>query len=301
MIELFSVFLNVILPVFGIVVLGYLLGGRLDLQAQTLTRVAYYVFVPAFIFQAISTSQIPLENAAKMLCFIMATHLVASLIAGGIGKLMGHSREMIAAFVMIAVFGNVGNYGLAVIQFRLGDAAIAPATIYFVTITITAFVVCVGAAGWAHGGSRGALRGLLRTPALWAAVPALIVSNGEIVVPLMMSRMIGLLASAMIPVMLFALGLQLREQKRISFSVDVVVASSIRLLLVPALACLVAIPFGLGYIDYASGVLQAAMPTAILVAIISKENNIVPAFVTSVVLFSTLASLITLTLIMVML
>ena len=301
MTELFSVFLNVIMPVFGIVLLGYLLGGRLSLQAQTLTRVSYYVFVPAFIFQAISSSNIPLDNATKMICFIITTHLLAAFAAGGIARLMGRSREMIAAFVMIAVFGNVGNYGLAVIHFRLGDVSIAPATIYFVAITITAFVVCVSAAGWAHGGSRGALRGLIKTPALWAVVPALIVSNSELVVPLMLTRMIGLLADAMIPVMLFALGLQLLEQKRVSFSLDVVAASSIRLLLAPALACLIAIPFGLGNIEYSSGVLQASMPTAILVAIISKENNIVPQFVTSVVLFSTLASLVTLTLIMVVL
>ena len=299
MTELFSVFFNVIMPVFGIVLLGYLLGGRLSLQAQTLPRVAYYVFVPAFIFQAISGSNIPLENAAKMLGFIMSTHLLAAFTAGGIARLMGRSREMIAAFVMIAVFGNVGNYGLAVIRFRLGDVSIAPATIYFVAITITAFVVCVGAAGWAHGGSRGALSGLLRTPALWAVVPALIVSNSDVVVPLLITRMIGLLAEAMIPVMLFALGLQLLEQKEVRCSLDVVAASSIRLLLAPALACLIAIPFGLGNVDYASGVLQAGMPTAILGAIIAKENNIVPKFVTSVVLFSNLASIVTLTLIMV--
>lgn len=301
MTEFIAVFINVIMPVFGIVLLGYLLGGRLQLQAQTLTRVAYYVFVPAFIFQAISSSTIPLENAAKMIGFITVTHLLAAFLAGGVARMMGRSREMIAAFMMIAVFGNVGNYGLAVIRFRLGDTAIAPATIYFVAITITAFVVCVAAAGWAHGGSRGAFSGLLRTPALWATIPALIVSNGGLVVPVMLSRMIGLLAEAMIPVMLFALGLQLLEQKRVSFSVDVVVASSARLLMAPALACLVAIPFSLGHIDYASGVLQAAMPTAILVAIISKENNIVPDFVTTVVLFSTLASLVTLTLLMVVL
>lgn len=301
MTELFSVFINVIMPVFGIVLLGYLLGGRLQLQAQTLTRVAYYVFVPAFIFQAISSAEVSLDNALKMLAFIVGAHLLAALAAGGIARILGRSREMIAAFIMIAVFGNVGNYGLAVIQFRLGETAIAPATIYFVAITITAFVVCVGAAGWAHGGSKGALSGLIRTPALWATVPALIVSNSELVVPLMLSRMIGLLADAMIPVMLFALGLQLLEQKRVTFSLDVVLASSARLLLAPALACLVAIPFSLNHIDYASGVLQAAMPTAILVAIISKENNIVPAFVTSVVLFSTLASLVTLTVIMVLL
>jgi len=299
--ELFSVFINVIMPVFGIVLLGYMLGGRLQLQAQTLTRVAYYVFVPAFIFQAISTAEVALSAALKMLIFIMVTHLLAASAAGGIARLLGRSREVIAAFMMIAVFGNVGNYGLAVIRFRLGEAAIAPATIYFVAVTVTAFVVCVGAAGWARGGSKGAISGLIRTPALWAVIPALLVSNNDVTVPLMFSRMIGLLADAMIPVMLFALGLQLLEQKRVSFSIDVAIASSARLLLAPALACLVAIPFGLSHVEYASGVLQAAMPTAILVAIISKENNIVPAFVTSVVLFSTLASLVTLTVIMVIL
>ncbi len=299
--EFITVFLNVIMPVFGIVILGYLLGGRLNLQAQTLNRVAYYVFVPAFIFHAISASNIPFSNTVKMVVFILASHLLVSLVAGCIGLMMRRSREMIAAFVMIAVFGNVGNFGLAVIRFRLGDAAVAPATIYFVVIVITAFVVCVSAAGWARGGKSGALRGLLKTPAIWAALPALIVAHGAIAVPLMLSRMIGLLAEAMIPVMLFALGLQLLEQKRLSLSIDVVVASSARLLLSPALACLLAIPFSLGHLDYAAGILQAGMPTAILVAIIAKEYDIVPEFVTSVVVISTLASLITLTGIMVIL
>ncbi len=117
----------------------------------------------------------------------------------------------------------------------------------------------------------------------------------------MLSRMIGLLADAMIPVMLFALGLQLLEQRKVSFSTDVLLASGIRLLLVPALAFVVALPFGLNSIENTAGILQAGMPTAILVAIISKENDIVPDFVTSVVVVSTLASLVTLTLLMVVL
>lgn len=301
MAELLFVFINIIMPVFGIVILGFFLGGRLELQARTLTRVAYYVFVPAFIFQAISSASVPLGSALKMLCFITLAQLLAAFIAGGIGRTLGKPKEMIAAFVMIAAFGNVGNYGLAVIQFRLGDAALAPATIYFVSITIVAFVICVGAAGWAKGGSKGAIGGVIKTPALWATIPALVVLTGDLTVPLMLARMIGLLSDAMIPVMLFALGLQLHEQRRLSFSGDVVLASGIRLLLAPALAFVVAIPFGLGPIENASGILQAGMPTAILVAIIAKENDIVPDFVTSVVLISTLASLITLTLLMVLL
>ena len=301
MAELFSVFINVILPVFGIVALGFLLGDRLELQARTLTRVAYYVFVPAFIFQVISGADIPLDSALKMIIFIILTHLLAVFVAVGIGRVMGRSKEMIAAFVMIAAFGNVGNYGLAVIRFRLGDVSVVPASIYFVAITVTAFIVCVGAAGWAKGGSKGAVWGVVKTPALWATVPALIVSMGDLSVPLVFSRMIGLLSDAMIPVMLFALGLQLLEQRRVSFSGDVILASGIRLLLVPVLALAVAIPFNLGSVETAAGVLQAGMPTAILVAIIAKENNVVPDFVTSVVVVSTLASLVTLTLLMVLL
>jgi len=301
MTELFHIFIDVIMPVFAIVVIGYLLGDRLQLQAQTLTRAAYYVFVPAFIFKAISGADISLDSALTMIGFICAAHLVAVFIAGGIGRILGRSREVIAAFVMIASFGNVGNYGLAVVQFRLGETAIVPASIYFLSITITAFVVCVGAAGWAHGGSKGALLGLLKTPALWAVVPALFVAKTGVEVPLMVSRMVGLLADAMIPVMLFSLGLQLLEQRRVTLTADVVVASSIRLLLVPAVAWLVAIPFDLSSVEHISGILQAGMPTAILVSIIAKENCIVPEFVTSVVVFSTLASLLTLTLLMVFL
>ena len=299
MAELFYVFLNVILPVFGIILLGTLLGKRLELQARTLTRAAYYIFVPAFIFQAISSAQVPLTSALKMLSFIIITHLLAVFIAAGIGRFLGRSKEMIAAFVMIAAFGNVGNYGLAMIQFRLGDTALPPATIYFVAISISAFVVCVGAAGWAHGGSRGAIWQILKTPALWATVPAVMVSAGGLEVPLMLERMIGLLADGMIPVMLFALGLQLLEQGKVHLTRDVLLGSGIRLVLTPLLALLLAQFFGLSRIESHAGILQAAMPVAILVSIIAKENDIVPDFVTSVVVVSTLASVVTLSLLMV--
>lgn len=299
MTELFLVFLNVILPVFGIVLLGALLGGRLKLQAQTLTRAAYYVFVPAFIFQSISMADVPLTSVAKMLSFIILTHLLAVFIAGGIGRVLGRSKKTIAAFIMIAAFGNVGNYGLAVVRFRLGDVAVPPATIYFVAISISAFIICVGAAGWAHGGSRGAIWKVLKTPALWATVPAVLVSAGGLEIPLMLSRMIGLLAEAMIPVMLFALGLQLLEQGKVHLTSDVLIGSGIRLILTPALALLMSSLFVLNPIESAAGVLQAAMPVAILVAIIAKENDIVPDFVTSVVVVSTLASVVTLSLLMV--
>ncbi len=301
MIELFLVFLNVILPVFGIVLIGMLSGKRLELQARTLSRVAYHVFVPAFIFHSISSAHVPFGSLSRMIVFIVLAHLLAVLLVAGLGRLLTWSRQMIAAFMMIAVFGNVGNFGLAIIQFRLGDLALPAATIYFVVINTTAFIVCLSAAGWAHGGGRGAVWRVLKTPAIWATIPAVMVSAGGFDVPLLFERMIGLLAGAMIPVMLFALGLQLQEQRKIHLTGTVLLASGVRLVVVPCLALLIAIPFHLSPLESSAGVLQAAMPTAVLVSIIAKENDIIPDFVTSVVVVSTLLSLVSLSVLMVFL
>ena len=81
MITFFGIFINVVLlPVFGIVIIGYLVGGRLELQAKTISRAAYYIFVPAYIFQALSTSHISLSDSLKMLCFIAIAHSIAAII-----------------------------------------------------------------------------------------------------------------------------------------------------------------------------------------------------------------------------
>lgn len=294
-VELLSIFLNVVLPVFGIVAIGYVLGPWLRLEAQTLSRAAYYVFVPAFVFKAISTSRVELGSTLMMVLFMTLAHLVFAALGWIVGRLCKRSAEVTAAFVMIAVFGNVGNFGIPLIRFRLGDSALAPATIYFVAILITAFIICVGAAGWVKGGRIGAVGSIFKTPALWATLPAMAISGAGVQLPLVLTRIVGLLAEAMVPVMLLALGLQLAQVRRVHISADVLMATGLRLVAAPAVAALVAIPFGLGHLEYATGILQAGMPAAVLVSIIAIEHDVVPDFVTTAVFFSTLVSLPTLT------
>lgn len=296
-----TIFLNVMVPVFGIVVIGYFLGNRLKLQAHTLTKTAYYILVPCFVFQAMSSAELPLQQALKLVSFVVIAQLLIGLIAGGYARVLGRSREMIAAFVMVAISGNVGNYGIAVIIFRLGETAVTSATIFYVIMSITIFIGSVGIAGWARGGGVGIVRGLLKTPAIWAAVFGLLASSFDMVLPTMIIRMVGLLAQAMIPVMLLSLGLQLLEQKHLRFSIDLLSVSCIRLLAAPLVAAIIAIPFALGELDYAAGILQFGMPTAVMAAIIAKEHDIETQFIVSAVLFTVLASLVTLPLIMILL
>ncbi len=293
--QLASIFFDVVAPVFAIVALGWALGPRLALDAKTLSRTAYWVFVPAFTFDVISRSRVPLASAGRMAAYAVVAHLAFGAIAFAVARLLGRPPKRVAAWVMLSVFGNVGNFGLALIQFRLGEAALAPATIYFIVILLTSFVVCVGIAAWTRHGGLSAVVSVFRTPAIVAAVPALLVSSAGISLPLFVGRTVGLLGAAMIPGMLFVLGVQLAEAKALRPGADAFWIAALRLVGAPAVAWLLAAPFGLAGLERAAGILQAGMPAAILVAIIAAEFDVEPAFVTGAVLLSTLLSLPTLT------
>src|SRR5512140_267393 len=231
--SLLSIFFDVVAPVFAIVALGWALGPRLALDARTLSRAAYYVFVPAFTFDVISRSRVPLSDAGRMAAYAVVTHLAFGAIAFVLARLLRRPRKMVAAWVMLSVFGNVGNFGLALIQFRLGEAALAPATIYFIVILLTSFVVCVGVAAWTRGGGLSAVASVFRTPALVVAVPALLVSSSRLELPLFVSRTVGLLGAAMIPGMLFVLGVQLAEARVLRPNADSVAVAALRLVVAP--------------------------------------------------------------------
>ncbi|MEM8862462.1 MAG: AEC family transporter, partial [Chloroflexota bacterium] len=93
-----------------------------------------------------------------------------------------------------------------------------------------------------------------------------------------------------------ALGVQLASSKSLKLETDTVITSAIRLIISPGLALLLVGFFGLSGIERGAGIMQAAMPAAVLTSIIALEYDLLPVFVTRTVLFSTLASVLTLTL-----
>jgi len=295
---IFLVFLNVVAPVFILVVIGYFVGPRLNTEARGLSRTAYFVFIPAFVFNIISKAKIDFEQAFQMLSFIFTTQISFAFLGFLVGKALRQSKETISAFVMISTFGNVGNFGLPLIVFRLGETARTSATIYFVATVFFSFIICVGVASWARNGGLTAVFSVFKTPALIALIPALVFNIYDIEVPIFLSRVSWLLGQAMIPVMLITLGFQMGEITNFKINTNVFAASTVRLIGGPILALLLIPYFGLTGVERSIGILQAAMPSAVLVSIIAMEYKLLPEFVTTTVLFSTLYSILTLTLVL---
>lgn len=295
---IFLVFLNVVTPVFILVVIGYFIGPRLKIEARSLSRTAYFVFIPAFVFSIISEAKIELDQVFQMLGFVFTAQIAVAFLGYLVGKALRQSKEITAAFILIATFGNVGNFGLPLIVFRLGETARTFATVYFVATVFISFVICVGVASWASSGGVTAVFSVFKTPALIALIPALVFNIADVEVPIFLSRLSGLLGQAMIPVMLITLGVQMGEIPKIKISFNVFAASTVRLIGGPVLALLIVPYFGLEGLERSTGILQAAMPAAVLASIIALEYKLLPEFVTTTVLFSTLYSILTLTVIL---
>lgn len=295
LLQFLKVFIDIVTPVFFLVLLGYLVGPRLNLDAKTLSRTAYYLLVPAFVFNILSQLNINIAIAGQMIAYTTITHIGAALFAFVLATILKRSREIIAAFVMIASFGNVGNLGLSLIDFKLGADAQTSATIYFITIVLVGFVICVGIANWAHGTGFSAVLSVFKTPALLAMIPALFFYGTGFEVPLFLSRTTALLGKAMIPMLLVTLGVQLSEVDNFRINLDVFIATSLRLIAAPLIAVGLIVFFSLSGTEIRAGILQAGMPVAVLVSIIAIEHDVVPEFVTTTVLISTILSILTLT------
>lgn len=296
--QLFTLFANILLPVFALVLVGYVVGPRLQLEARTLSRFAYFIVMPSFTFNIFSAAHIPVATALRMAFFIVVVTAGTVLVAWLTARALRCSPQMTAAYVLTAAFGNVGNFGIPIIQFRLGEEALVAASFYFLVLSVFGFMVGVTAATWHQGAGLRALWMAFKTPAVLAVIPAFLVNWFDVPLPLFVNRAVGLLAGALIPVMLVTLGVQLAGMGIPKIDRDVIVTSLVRLLVGPALALLLVVPFALTGTERGAGILQASMPVAVLAALIALEHQLLPDFVTTVALFSTLLSAITLTVVL---
>ncbi|MGB9634267.1 MAG: AEC family transporter, partial [Chloroflexaceae bacterium] len=124
MTQLVGIFLNVLVPVFSLVLLGYLTAPRLQLETRTLSRYAYFVLTPALVFMTLSQTRIEVALAGRMIGFITLVYAGTIIIAFVTARLLRRPAAMTAAYVMIAAFGNVGNFGLPIVQFAEGPEAL---------------------------------------------------------------------------------------------------------------------------------------------------------------------------------
>ncbi|OGO20283.1 MAG: hypothetical protein A2Z14_16250 [Chloroflexi bacterium RBG_16_48_8] len=137
--------------------------------------------------------------------------------------------------------------------------------------------------------------GLFKVPAVYTIPLAFIVRASQVELPLALWRPIELMSSAAIPCMLLVLGMQIGNSGFPKHLGLLSITTGLRLIVSPAIAFFFAHALGLSGAAFQAGIIEAAVPTAVITSIIALEFDIDPTYVTSAILVTTLLSPITLT------
>lgn len=290
-----DVFLEVVLPVIIIALLGGAVGRWRGVTVAPLSALVFFLFGPALVFDSMSTTELSAGVSIKIFVVMVAT-LVAMFLASSAWSLFrGHDPTLRAGFALAATSPNVGNMGLPVAALAFGDLGLQIAVVNFVAGAVLVNSAGIAIASMAGGDWRGALTAPFRYPYMYAAGAGILVKVLGIDLPATISEPAETLAGATIPVMLVVLGLQLRSITGGDHLLDTIAVNAGRLLLAPAVAWLAAAAMGMDDVTRGTLVVLAAMPAAVITTILATEFRAHPEFVTRTVITSTLASILTLT------
>lgn len=310
--KLLPIFGNTVLPVFLVAGSGFLLAKTMKLDGRTVGRILFFLSTPSLVFRGLYQSEISYASVGRIALSAMTIMLVAAVLGWLIA--WDQDRRRRVAVTLCAMLGNNGNMGLPISYFALGEAGLALATIYYITNsflgnTLGVFIASMGrtgspsagdaTAGEAKGASVGeAFRSTLKVPILYAALLGILINGMGWELPMGLFRPIDLLADLAIPGMLVLLGIQLSSAPLVARQSVLARVVALRLLGTPLLAFLLCWVMGFTGLERNVILLQSAMPTAVITTVLATEYDAAPRFVATVIFFTTLVSMVTLSLLL---
>ncbi len=295
---IWGVFSHVLLPILVMMGAGWLLERRCGLDLATLVRLNIYLFVPAFIFHQVVAS--PLSGGITVRVMLFTACIVAGMGAMSwiVARIMRYPRAETNALQLATMFYNSGNYGVPLMSLAYPGAG--PLLQVFVVLTQNVSTFTVGlalAASTNHRGWRVALP-MLRQVSLWAVAAALLVRALHLPVQSWhwFWTPLDYFNSALVGFALVTLGAQLAKARAVEGFSRLGWALGLRLLGGPLLALALVPVFGFHGETAKIMVLSSGFPTAVNTALIAHEFKADEHFAAAAVFYSTLLSMLTVTL-----
>ena len=292
---LLSIFAFDLLPIFLIAGAGFALARWRGASATTLTHVVFYALLPCFAFRLLMTSVATGREFGLMVLLAMLVMAAMALVGAIASFALRLNRTETSAFLLVLMFSNGGNYGLPVVSFAFGEQALSYGTVFFLTGSVMTSTVGAFLAAAGRRSLRAALMSVLRMPALYGILAAVLALSTGITTPAPLMRPITMLSDAALPLMILVLGMQLERAVVPARPALVVLAVSLSLVLAPLIALGLTSLFNVTGPARQAVVVLASMPVAVATTILALEFDTSPEFVTGAVFLSTLLSPITLT------
>lgn len=284
-----------IVPIFLVASAGFILARWFGANVQALTQVVFYALLPCLIFRMLFTSSITGTDVGRLVGLAALTMILTGVAAYATTRILRLDRPQMAAFMLVAMFSNGGNYGLPVVSFAFGAAGLAYATIYFLTGSVMTNTIGGFLAAAGRREVAGALKSVLKMPSLYGLTAALVMRATGAPLPIAIERPVSMLADSALPLMIVILGMQLQHAAHPKRPGLVLAAVALSLIGTPLIALGLAPVFGITGAARQAAVTLASMPVAVSTSILALKYDAEPDFVTAAVFLSTLLSPLTLT------
>lgn len=296
---------NVVLPVFLLILIGYLGGrsGKLGINASTeLNRFVVWLALPAQLFNFAANSgwqtlwQPGFITAFFLSCFIV--FILVLLIS------WMRNRDLAAASFngLSASYSNTGYMGIPLCALALGQDGLAPAIIstfiVFVMFALATVLIEVGILSHkkSHEIVWSVIKSLCTNPLLIAPVAGLVWAASDLTLYDPVAQVIAFLAAASTPCALVSIGLFLM-QKSTADPVQTWGVSLAKLILQPLIAWVIAGPIlELPSLWVTAIVILSALPTGTGPFMLAQYYKADGSIISRVVLITTVSSLLTLSL-----
>jgi len=297
-----SVF-DVIVQAGGLILCGVLwrafrpLGLDADGVRRSLTGVVYVLLLPALVLSVLWRA--PMGVDSLRIAGAATLGVLSGLVLAWLWyRRVRTARPLMGAMLLAAAFPNATYMGLPVLEAALGPWARSVA-IQYDLFACTPLLLTLGMYLAAHyGASEGKVHplvALLRVPPLWAAVAAVALNALNVPEPVLLRGALDMLGAAVVPLMLFSLGLGLQwTRDGAARLVAIAPVLVIQLALVPLLVWLGGRGLGLADGLLTAVVLEAAMPSMVLGIVICDRYRLDTAAYAIAVTLTTAASLVTL-------
>jgi len=278
--------------------LGFALHRLISIDLRSLSRVTLYVLSPCLIFSGLSQSTLKADDLGRIVAFTLITTVAVGVISWGTTRLLRFDQGKESAFLLVTLFVNAGNYGLPLNLLAFGEEGLARAIVFFATSSFLVNTLGVYLASRGQAGVRESIANVFKIPLIYAVVAALIVNFGNLEIREPILKPLEMTGSAAIPVMLLILGMELSQASVREEWGTIGVATFIRLVVAAGVALGIAPLLGLVGVTRQACIVEASMPTAVMATILAVEFDARPRFVTGTVFTTTLASIVTLTLLL---
>ncbi|MGI9372746.1 MAG: AEC family transporter [Hyphomicrobiales bacterium] len=303
--------INVTLPIFAIISLGYLAGYWKilgDGSADALNRYVFLFALPPAMFFFTSRAEV-----SQVLNFnFMATYCLGMILTAGLAVLVastffGAAKERSAFHGFLSIFANAGYMGIPLFLTAFGPDGVVPAIIASLVGGIGSMIFIMTALEFFRAGSGSVVHLLLgiwrvvsRNPLFIATGLGILFSALAIPVPKSAENLLEMLAGTAGPTALFALGLSLVHSKILGDMLEVTWIVFLKLIVQPVFTWLIATQlFTTGPFWTASVILLAAMPVGSTAFVIAQQYGVAAKISSASVALSTIGSVITLTLLMI--